>query len=311
MPLYNKRETVVEAIESMLAQTRVPDEIVIVDDGSTDGSADLVEARYGNNSLIRLIRQENRGVSAARNRAISSTKAPLLAFLDGDDRWLPQRIEKQAAIMESRQNCMIVIPAAMICDERNGTTWIEGDRINRDTYLSEYFREEQLPVCSGIMVHRTALDQLGLFDESLRMGEDHDLWLRVMMRYGFEHLAEPLVWYRACRSESLPSVERDFAGNDKYFAKHRYTFGRGLIGQSTWRAAYAAVLRKHAIWYLRHNEGFRALRRLAKAIWMWPFFNPKELTKAGLEYLLGPRAYASTVSRFRRLSGRRRAMSHD
>ncbi len=98
MPLYSKRETVGEAIESMLAQTRPPDEIVIVDDGSTDGSDNLVEQRYGKHQVIRLIRQENRGVSAARNAAIRATASPLLAFLDANDKWLPHAAKPLDAV---------------------------------------------------------------------------------------------------------------------------------------------------------------------------------------------------------------------
>jgi glycosyltransferase involved in cell wall biosynthesis len=299
VPLYNKRGTVLEAVESMLAQARLPDEIVIVDDGSTDGSADLVEQRYGRHPLVRLVRQTNRGVSAARNAAIAATTSPLLAFLDADDRWLPQKLEKQAALMEAKADCAIVFAAAVLCDEKRGSTWVEGARIVRETYLAEFFREEHLPVCSGVMVRRAALDEVGTFDESLRMGEDHDLWLRIMLRFPFEHLAEPAVWYRCCRPQTLESVENDFRGNDVYFAKHRFTFGRGVRGRVVWRTAYASVLRRQATWYFRNGHGRKALAKLLKAVWTWPFFNPSALAKCGLEYLLGPRAYGAAVSMLR------------
>jgi glycosyltransferase involved in cell wall biosynthesis len=295
MPLYNKRDTVLEALASMLAQTRPLDEIVIVDDGSTDGSGELVEQAYGNDPRIHLWRQENRGVSAARNRALRAARGDLFAFLDADDKWLPQRIEKQAAVMEAQPDCMLVLPTAILCDERQGKTWIEGERFCRATYLHEYFREDQLPVCSGIMVRRGALDEVGLFDENLRMGEDHDLWLRIMLRFGYEHLAEPVVWYRCCRPQTLASVQRDFAGVDQFFAKHKRTFGRGLRGQRVWRSAYGAVLRRHARWYLERGHRGKAAARLGKAIWTWPFFNPAELAKCGAKHVLGPRAYQAAV----------------
>ena len=295
MPLYNKRHTVLEAIESMLAQTTLPDEIVIVDDGSTDGSGDLVEERYAKHPLVRLVRQANRGVSAARNAAIRLSTCPLLAFLDADDKWLPQRIERQAAIMAAKPDCMIVLAAAILCDERLGRTWIEGDCATRETYLAEFFREERLPVCSGVMVRRAALEQVGEFDESLCMGEDHDLWLRIMLKFGFEHLREPVVWYRCCRPQTLESVKRDFRGNDLYFAKHRNTFGRGFRGQVIWRAAYATVLRRHANWCFQNGYGREGLVRLIKAVWTWPFFNPATVMKRGLECLLGPQKYDAAV----------------
>ena len=73
--------------------------------------------------------------------------------------------------------CMIVLPAAILWSEARGCTWLEGEQVCRETYLIEYFREEHLPVCSGVMIRRAALDEVGMFDESLRMGEDHDLWV--------------------------------------------------------------------------------------------------------------------------------------
>lgn len=305
MPLYNKRDTVLDAIESMLAQSSPPDEIVIVDDGSTDGSGDLVADKYVNHPLIRLIRQQNRGVSAARNAAIRASTAPILAFLDADDKWLPRRVEEQAAIMVANESCMIVLGAAVLCNESMGRTWIEGDVIRRETYLKEYFREQHLPVCSGVMVRRAALNEVGMFDESLQMGEDHDLWLRVMLRFGFAHHPKPVVWYRCCRPQTLASVERDFLGNDIYFAKHRYTFGRGISGRVIWGIAYAAVLRRHADWFFKHGEGWRALKKITRALRLWPFFNPLPLTKSAVACMLGPRAYQSVVSLTHRLRRRR------
>jgi glycosyltransferase involved in cell wall biosynthesis len=312
VPLYNKRETVAEAIDSALAQTRLPDEIVIVDDGSTDGSGDLVQDRYGHNSRIRLIRQANQGVSAARNAAIRASRSPLLAFLDADDRWLPQKLERQLAILQRQPECMLVFAAAELCQERSGVTWLEGHDVRRESYLQDFFRERHLPVCSGVVVRRAALDDVGVFDESLRMGEDHDLWLRVMLRFDFAHCLEPVVWYRCCRSQTLASVERDFRGNDAYFAKHRHTFGRGIRGHATWRAAYSCVLRRHAQWYFQHGEGRKALHKSLRASLLWPFHNPLPLAKSGAEYFLGRRAYRGVVQALRRLSGRSTgAQSHD
>jgi len=303
MPLYNKRDTVVEAVESMLLQTRLPDEIIIVDDGSTDGSGDLVEARYGSHPLVRIIRQENRGAGAARNAAIRAATAPLLAFLDADDKWLPQRIEKQAAIMTAERECMIVFSAAILYHLKLGT-WIEGDRINRKTYLhKEFFRQDCHIACGGVMVRRTALDEVGLFDESLWRSQDTDLWLRVMLRFGFAHEPEPLVWIRCCRPQTIENVERGFVGNDLYFAKHRYTFGRGVRGQAIWRSAYASVLRRHAVWYLSHGYSGKAALKLLKAVRLWPFFDPRPLVKPGLKYALGPRVYNYAVATMRRIAG--------
>ena len=307
MPLYNKLETVIEAIDSMMNQTRPLDEILVVDDGSTDGSGDLVAQRYVGESRLRLLRQPNRGVSAARNTAIRATRCDLVAFLDADDRWLPKRIEMQAALMEQQPDCMLILSAAIYCNETLNITRVEGDRIDKRTYLYKtFFPERALPACSGVMVRREALDEVGLFDESLWMGEDTDLWLRIMIRFGFEHIPEPLVWMRRGRPETLKGMERAFVGNDRYFAKHRYTFGRGPRGQAVWRAGYGSVLRGHAIWYFRHGLGRQAISKLMRAICTWPLFNPVWVVKYGLEFILGAQRYAGAVALVQRMTGRGR-----
>lgn len=301
MPLYNKRRTVVEAVESVLAQTRVPEEIVIVDDGSSDGSREVVRQRFADEPRVRLICHEtNRGVSAARNTAIRATTAPLIAFLDGDDRWLPTKIERQAALMEERPEAMLVWVAAILCDESTGESVVEGDCVDRAKFVrGAFFNEDLLPACSGTMVRRAALEAVGLFDESLWCGEDTDLWLRIMLRFGFEHIGEPLVWMRRGRQDSLVKMKRMFEGSDRYFAKHRTTFGRGPVGQCIWRRAYGGILRKQAFWCFRHNAGPTGFAKLAKALAVWPLFDPRWTLRTLLDYVLGRSLYGCCIGAFR------------
>jgi len=180
MAVYNQRETILEAIDSIMAQTRPADEVIVVDDGSTDGSGDLVAQRYG--SRLQVIHQQNRGAAAARNVGIKATRSPLLAFLDGDDRWLPNRIERQAAFMEEQSSCQLSFGAHITCNEALQESWVENNRIEKDRFLTTTFIQERaLPACNTVMVRRAALEEVGLFDESLWQGEDNDLWLRIMI----------------------------------------------------------------------------------------------------------------------------------
>jgi len=297
MPLYNKRNTVIEAIESMLEQSHPVDEIVIVDDGSTDGSGDLVAERYDGDSRVRLIRQENQGPGAARNRAIRATRSSLLAFLDADDRWLPNRLKKQVAFMESHPSCMLSFAAHISCNEATSQSRVENMYIDKRIYLHKvFFREDALPASNTVMVRREALSKVGFFDESLRRCQDTDLWLRIMVEFGFEHIPQPLGWVRRGRPRTVPSKERGFAIHDRYFAKHRYTFGRGFRGQAIWRAGYASAHRAYAAWYFRHGMGREAMAKLMKSIFIWPFFNPVWMMKYVLEFMLGSDEYRNLVS---------------
>ena len=297
MPLYNKRNTVIEAIESMLEQSHPADEIVIVDDGSTDGSGDMVAERYDGDSRVQLIRQKNQGPGAARNRAIRATHSSLLAFLDADDRWLLDRLEKQVAFMENHPTCMLSFGAHISCNEATAQSRVENIYIDKRIYLHKmFFREDALPASNTVMVRREALNKVDLFDESFQRCQDTDLWLRIMVRFGFEHIPEVLGWVRRGRLRTVSSKESGIAIHERYFAKHRYTFGRGFRGQAIWRAGYASAHRAYAAWYFSHGMGRVAMAKLMKSIFIWPFFNPVWMIKYVLEFLLGSNEYRSLVS---------------
>ncbi len=306
VPLFNKRRYVVEAVESMLQQTRAADEIVIVDDGSTDGSGDLVAKRYGHDSRIRLIRQANRGPGAARNVGIKATRSPLLAFLDADDKWLPEKLERQGAFMEQNPSCMMSFTSSIGYNERTDETWYTPllQNIQKDRFIrKEYFPQRSYIATNSVMICREALDRVGLFDESLWTSQDADLWLRIMLQFGFEYIPERLVWVRRGYPQSIKTMERRRRGNDRYFAKHRYTFGRGGRGQAIWRAGYSSVLRGNAIWYFQQRMGRKAMGHLLKAVWLWPFFDPTWVVKSALEFLLGSDTYDRAVRTARKLTG--------
>jgi glycosyltransferase involved in cell wall biosynthesis len=304
IPVYNQRATVVDAIQSVWNQTRPVDEIIVVDDGSTDGSGDLVAERYGDR--VRLLRQENRGAAGAFNTGVRASTSDLISLLGADDRWLPNRIERQAALMEDQPSCMLSFTAAMLADEIHGVTMVEGAHIDKDTYLRKaFFQEEALPAGNGVMVRREVFEEVGYFDERLRKCQDTDMWLRIMIRHGFEHIPEPLVWVRRGAHRTEPDISKWFPYHDLYFRKHRYTFGRGVRGQAIWRAGYGAVLRSNGIWCLRHDRPGQATRLLLRALCLWPFFNPTWVFKAILEYLLGPDRYRSVVALLRKIGGKR------
>lgn len=174
IPTFNRREIVNTAIASALEQSFPPDEIIVVDDGSTDGTATALRECFPN---ITVLTQENLGVSAARNKAISESTSSWIAFLDSDDQWYPDKLEKQMKALEKSHSRLCH------CDEH----WIRnGSRVNpmqkhkkRGGEIFEYC----LPLCaispSAAVLHRSLFDEYGLFDESLPACEDYDLWLRI------------------------------------------------------------------------------------------------------------------------------------
>ena len=191
IPTFNRSNQTVEAVESVLGQTVPPDEIIVVDDGSTD---DTPEALLKFKDSIRVLKQKNSGVSSARNAGIRAASGEWLAFLDSDDLWLPDKLKAQARALadSSRQDYRVIYT-----DEK----WVKDGRHKnqgkRHQKYSGRIYENCLPLCvispSSVMMHRSVFDTVGYFDENLPACEDYDMWLRVCARYPVLCLDEKLI----------------------------------------------------------------------------------------------------------------------
>lgn len=208
IPTYNRAWTLRAAMDSVLAQEYPSFELLVIDDGSTDETPELLR-EYG--SRIRIFRQPNRGVSAARNRGIAAARGSLIAFLDSDDRWLPGKLAAQAAFFAAN-------PDALICQTEE--LWVRnGVRVNprrRHQKRSGIIFEPSLALClvspSAVMVRRRLFDEFGLFDESLPACEDYDLWLRVSRKYPVHLIETPLIVKHGGHEDQLSRM----AGLDRY-----------------------------------------------------------------------------------------------
>lgn len=199
IPAYNRAWCLAEAVDSVLAQEFRDFELIVVDDGSADGTPLLLEG-YGD--AIRVLRRGNRGVSAARNAGIAAARGGLIAFLDSDDLWLPGKLSRQVAFFTSH-------PEALICQTEE--VWVRnGRRVNpgkRHRKRGGMIFEPSLDLClvspSAVMVRRELFERAGLFDESLPACEDYDLWLRVSCRFPVHLIETPLIVKRGGHADQL------------------------------------------------------------------------------------------------------------
>lgn len=199
IPTYNRGWIVNDAVDSVLNQAFQQYELIVVDDGSTDDTKAILR-EYGDR--IRVIRQANRGVSAARNRGIRAAKAPLIAFLDSDDVWLADKLSVQVAFFDNH-------PAAAVCQTEE--TWIRnGVRVNpgkRHRKRSGMIFEPSLALClvspSAVMLRKDLFETIGLFDESLPACEDYDLWLRISITHPIYLIDQPLIVKRGGHDDQL------------------------------------------------------------------------------------------------------------
>ena len=235
IPTFNRWPWVGEAIESVLAQSFADFELIVVDDGSTDDTAREL-AKFG--SRLRLLRQPNRGVSAARNLAVRHGRGSYLAFLDSDDLWLPEKLAVQTSFME--QN-----PAVQICQTEE--IWIRnGIRVNPKAKHRKPSGEiffPSLKLClvspSAVMLTRKLFERVGGFDENFPVCEDYDLWLRIAVDHSVSLIDEALVIKRGGHADQL---SRSIWGMDRYrVLALRKLLGSGLDGAR--RDAAIEVLR--------------------------------------------------------------------
>ena len=189
IPTYNRFVALQNALASVYAQTLPPSEVIVVDDGSTDGTAEMVRREYPD---VKLLIQNNQGVSAARNTAIQVAEGDWIALLDSDDEWLPKKLETQMAALEKA-------PQVLLC--HTDEIWIRnGVRVNqmkKHEKRGGHIFEHCLPLCcmspSSVLIHRHVFDELGLFDEALPACEDYDYWLRFCAKYPVLFIDTPLL----------------------------------------------------------------------------------------------------------------------
>jgi glycosyltransferase involved in cell wall biosynthesis len=183
IPTYNRMDLLPRAIDSALAQTGVAQEIIVIDDGSTDGTARRLAERYG--ERVRCVSQPNGGVSRARNRGMALARGDFIALLDSDDLWLPGKLAAQLAFLASHPEYGMVLCDVQRVDgaSRPTDTLRRRDAIPVDGHVLAHVLLQPALVPASVLMRREVFDTIGGFDESLRTAEDIDFHLRVAARY--------------------------------------------------------------------------------------------------------------------------------
>lgn len=204
IPLYNKEREIEGTIRSVLAQRLQPLEIVVVDDGSTDRSAALVEAIPS--PLIRLVRQPNAGECAARNRAIAESRGELLALLDADDEWEEGFLEEVAALYREFPGCGIYSTAFRVVSH-DGI--FPAPTPTRRGIVDNFFRDSAhryVSIPSASAIPREVIDRVGGFPDGMKMGGDLYMWIKIARRYPVCFSPQPLCRYSKVASNRSAST---------------------------------------------------------------------------------------------------------
>ena len=203
IPTYNRRQTIGRSIDSILNQTLFPSEIIVVDDGSTDGTSDYIQSNFPS---IRLLQQPNKGVSSARNMGIRSSNSDWVSLLDSDDEWFPKKLEKQ--VMTLSQNLDIKFCHTEEIWIRNG---VRVNQMKKHQKYGGHIFNKCLDMCrispSSVLFHRSILDDVGYFDKDQKVCEDYDLWLRITAKYPVLYIDESLIKKYGGHEDQLSKVK--------------------------------------------------------------------------------------------------------
>ena len=254
LPTFNRGWILEQAVDSVLDQDYANLELIVIDDGSTDGTKRLL-SRFGDR--ITVIRQVNRGVSAARNAGIRASSGELIALLDSDDTWLPGKVTVQVAFFSTH-------PDALVCQTaeiwiRNGVRVNPGKRHRKEAGM---IFERSLALClvspSAVMMRKSLLEEVGLFDESLPACEDYDLWLRIAWKHPIHLIDQPLIVKRGGHDDQLSRLPE----LDKYRIQSiARLLDRGVLSPGQEKAARAMLHTKSAI----YAQGCRKRGRITQA----------------------------------------------
>lgn len=209
IPTYNRVALLARAVASVVNQQLSPHEIIVVDDGSTDATADWLRQHHPD---IQLLQQPQRGVSAARNAGLRAATGDWLAWLDSDDAWQPQKLQRQVEALRAQPQY-----ALCHCDE----TWLRAGRVvqprKKHAKPHGWIFPQCLPLCcvspSAILLKKSLIEAHGGFDEQLPACEDYDLWLRLFSRHPLLLVPEPLVIKYGGHADQL---SRQYWGMDRF-----------------------------------------------------------------------------------------------
>jgi len=280
MPAYNAEKYIAESIRSVLDQTYRNWELVIVDDGSTDKTAEIVQSFLPVDSRIKYVFQQNRKLAAARNTGIEHSAGDLVAFLDSDDLWMKEKLERQEQVMKEVNADLIFSSGFIFNGDDTTNETVSYPSLTGKFDGADMFKRlltgaaNRIPVLS-VLLRRNALQQAGLFDESpaLHYGcEDYDLWLRLAkcgaLFYGME---EKLVRYRV-HANAMSRKKADlYQAGATVVEKHQHDH---RLSQAEWKKVFGRLYRALTAALMEENRDAEAKESMEKLL-TWDKFGCK------------------------------------
>lgn len=253
IPTYNRAHLVGRAIESVLNQTYKDFEIIVVDDGSTDNTEEVIKQFQKQDKRIKyLLHEKNRGGSAARNTGIKAVEGEYITFLDSDDEWLPEKLEKQIIMFQSLEDKIGFVYVGSFIEEQNTGRKMIAKRpfLKKPAHAYKRMLAKNLPgTCSTIMVRSDIFTEVGGFDEQLTSQQDWDFSLRVARDYQIVCVPEYLVRRYRQGDQISANLGQTMTGVKAFIGKHHgelekrpWIYGKHLAGLAQLQFLYSQKL---------------------------------------------------------------------
>ncbi len=272
IPAFNYGHFLPEALDSVLAQSFQDFEIIVVDDGSTDTTQEAVSAYIKKNpKRIRYFYQDNKGPAAARNKGIREARGEYIAFLDADDLWLPKKLDLQIDRFQNNPNCGLVYTGYYLMNECGAIQGIYSMQpVPKEIIKKRILLTNPMAGTPTIMVRKSCFEKVGYFDEDLVSAEDWDMWLRIIRKYDFAHVREPLVKVRLHKESQSFFGEKNLRNGlrvlDKLFSDASLRKDR-LLRRRCYAYRYYSTSRAFMI----NGDRAKARECLTKSFFLYPF----------------------------------------
>ncbi len=266
---YNMGQYLPQAVDSILQQTWKNLEVIVVDDGSTDNTPDVMQ-NYSNDSRVNYIRNKNQGQPKAKNCGIKNTKGNFIAFCDADDFWEPNKLEIQIPLFADPKVGVVYSEVSFI-DEHNNSFTKEHHEIRHSGKITNQMLIENFVPFGTSVIRRKCIEKNGIFDEEFRMGIDWDLWLRYSLDWEFVYTPEKTYVYRVWSGQ----MSNNYRGRydhakrilTKFVAQHGQKLNKTFV-----RKAWADMYVREAAVYAKHEKlFFMPLKNILRGISLDPF----------------------------------------
>lgn len=269
IPTYQSVQFIQETINSVLAQTYRHYEVIIVDGGSTDGTLTVLSS-YGNR--IRVIRQNGRGISNALNNGISASNGEFVALIGSDDLWVPEKLEVQCKLLESRSDAVgLIYSNAIFFEEKNKKLQqSQTGQLYRGKVIKRLIENNFIPA-STVMMRKSCFEKVGYFDESLEVCEDLDMWIRIAASFEIDYQDLALA---KIRWHTASILHRDLEQHFRNYLALQNKILPHLLKQYKSKSFYRRYYRAYLVFgisYLETNEPKMAREKFREYIRLYPY----------------------------------------